>query len=197
MERLNPFRRKRGEIRAAAFCKPSPRRPATSNTPIPTPPEPVIVDPPIFSVRIPSSAKADVYKPLAEVISRSAHRAGESPQFVANLVSHFLESLTERLTRGEVITVPGFGRFAARWWHPGKKGGYGHAIPIFIPAHALRQELRWTVLPDRINPRALNRYRKRNAMGAMKGRERARTFITLQTQRRRLLDGDGKPPLSH
>jgi hypothetical protein len=186
---------------AAAFREPRPKpryRPDPSPAPVSFPEaRPLIVPPPVFACRVPRSSKSETYKPLKEVLERAAHRADESPQHMENLMSHFFEALVVQLTYGKVVTIPGIGRFAAGWWHPGRAGGVGHAIPLFIPARALRQELKATIPGERINRRSLNRYRKRNAIGGVKGRERERPFVTLQAQRKRLLDGDGRPPLSH
>lgn len=50
---------------------------------------------------------------LEAVIESAAREAGVSDHEMLRISTHFLEALADEMSRGKIITIPGFGKFAA------------------------------------------------------------------------------------
>lgn len=93
-----------------------------------------------MKIRIPSLAKKENAE-MASVIETAARRAGISDHEMLRLSTHLFEVLSDEISRGKIVTVPGFGKFAAIYLkHFRARAGVMRAR--FSPSYALINQVR-------------------------------------------------------
>jgi hypothetical protein len=142
-------------------------------------------------VHIPAGARSERAEPLAKVIAKTASKMECTSAFLEVALTHLIEGIVVELCHGQSVTLAGFGRFGTKPLNPGRGGGANYAVPVFAPARGLRHEIRDCVAPGRESERALAKYRKRNTIGGVPGRESSRTCWTQHQRRKRLLAKHG------
>jgi len=81
---------------------------------------------------------------LGEVIDTAARNAGITDDQMALYMSYFVEALADRVARGGIVTIPGFGKFAACLIHHPRTGrkmrprfaahaGWRHQVVLCAP----------------------------------------------------------------
>lgn len=81
---------------------------------------------------------------LGEVIDTAARNAGVTDDQMALYMSHFVEALADHVARGGIVTIPGFGKFAACLIHHPRSGrkmrprfsphaGWRHQVSLCAP----------------------------------------------------------------
>ena len=106
-----------------------------------------------------------------ECLEFAARKMGISEYAVAMTLSWFFEAVSERLSRGEIVTLPGFGSFgpmarSKRFYRD------GHEIRLFnnvVPAWAANPELGLRVA-TKVSVDHFNVYRFNNTLQAHRGK---------------------------
>lgn len=137
-------------------------------------------------VRVPQRPESDPARALDEAIRAAAQALGISPGMSAMIASHLFEQIALQLSRGRMVRITGFGMFATRWFRPGHLP-YGIAVPTFIPARGLRQEVRSCVMTSQVRDDQIRRYRKRHRVGSIPRRSSQRTWTAQGEERRQIL----------
>lgn len=124
-------------------------------------------------IRIPS-----LHRKTAESIKRciemAANRSGHSEEQVVQVVTLFLESVADEVTKGRAVSVPGFGMFVQS---AVSKLGRVWFRPNFIPSKPFRDQIRFATRPDEAVKLQARRYSRNHARGGDSGR---RAFAVLQ-----------------
>lgn len=76
---------------------------------------------------------------FADVIDRAAREAGVSDDQMLFYMSHFIEALADDVARGHIVTVPGFGKFAACYFKHHRNQPHSMQ-PRFSPAVGFVQQ---------------------------------------------------------
>lgn len=74
-----------------------------------------------------------------EVIEDAARNAGLSDDQMLLYMSHFIEALADRVSRGSIVTIPGFGKLAACYTFHHKSGR--RMRPRFVAHAGLRHQV--------------------------------------------------------
>jgi len=138
-----------------------------------------------MAVRIPVDARSDQAKPMRRVVEETARKLQTTGGYVELIMIHVFTALVAEVARGNVVNVPGFGIFGSKLWQPGKRGGLPHALPAFVASRDFRQEVRYSLWPEKV--KSLRKIRKRHACGGVPRKENRRSFWTLHRMRLRLL----------
>jgi nucleoid DNA-binding protein len=95
------------------------------------------------AVQIPFASKSDDMAPLRRCLQSAAERYGVTDYAVSAIMATFLEQLTNEVSGGNVVLIPGFGMFAAdrsRHWHKHPEKAY--CVPTFSAAGGFRAQVR-------------------------------------------------------
>lgn len=96
-----------------------------------------------MKLRVGGFGRADDHG-FRDVIDDAARAAGVDDATMLLHMSHFIEALADRVSRGSVVTIPGFGKFAACYLFRNKSGkrmrpkfaahaGFRHQVMLCAP----------------------------------------------------------------
>lgn len=114
--------------------------------------------------------------PLKKCIEMTARDSGYSEPEVARIMTYFLESIADEVSKGRAISIPGFGMFVQTCIRWNRKTLYR---PGFIPARGFRNQVRLGLRPDAVTTKAKQTY-KDNQTGALDKEKGDRTFTVMQ-----------------
>jgi nucleoid DNA-binding protein len=131
-------------------------------------------------VKIPMFPKAEDAKPLERCIEYASAKTGVDHYTAVLFLTHLLDQLADETTKGNVVSIPGFGLFAPVFMQRGKRPGAGadHVRPRFSPSQAYRNQVRVGCAPERAQT-----LRFRQHHDAQYGQPRARVFTAMENIR--------------
>lgn len=113
-------------------------------------------------------------------IEKAAVNSGVSEELTVLVMTHFLESIADEVTKGRAVTIPGFGMFVQvvrRWM------GKSLYRPGFLPAVPFRNQVKFGTRPLEDVTLQKRRFCKNHARGGDNG---SRTFDVMKTIRDRV-----------
>ena len=132
---------------------------------------------------LPDARSAD---PLRRIVQQAAARSGLSPQHVAIILSHGLEGIADEVSKGRVVTLPGFGAIfpvtrttRAR----GTRTKVTQTVVRFSAARGFREQVRHGAPPSETGRRRYVRHMRNHALGGPEGRCSERTFTAARAFR--------------
>lgn len=127
-------------------------------------------------IRIPFASKSEQYEPLRACIERAAIESGLTEFQVANVMSLFLEELSEQMGKNKLVRIPCFGIFGAKTWNRDyrkSKLKMPTCYPAFSGARPLRNLVSLKCTPTQTVLDAFLYHRKHvNSRGQERGKAR-------------------------
>lgn len=140
-------------------------------------------------MRIPFESRSEDGRPLQAILERTAAHTGLSTAQVAILMSHFFEHMSDEITHGRCVNVPGFGKIGP-WLIERKseraKGGRHRCKVVFSPSRGLAQQVAVSCPPNVGPKRQLVRHRRNHGAFARPGKEQARVFTAMKSFREQI-----------
>ena len=136
-------------------------------------------------VKIPFMAAAEDAAPLRQCIATAAREAGMSEHLVAILMSRFFEEISEQVSRGRVVRIPGFGIFGPRAWTP-RNAGLPYCFPAFSAARGFREQTKLCCPVDGAATEAVSRHRRHHHTSSRPERAHCRPFTAMRAFRSRV-----------
>jgi hypothetical protein len=140
--------------------------------------------------KIPFTSKGESSKPLKRCIRHAAQENGVSEFVVARVMADFLTQLAEEVSTGNVVSIPGFGKFGAIPVEPKRPrpNGQPFVVPRLYPARAFRNECDATcsVPRARKNVDALRGYARHQHPTSRPERAHSRVFTAMKSFKERL-----------
>lgn len=133
-------------------------------------------------VKLPMFPKAADAKPLERCIEYASSKTGVDHYTAVLFMTHFLEQLADETTKGNAVSIPGFGLFAPVFVQRGNRPGgvrvTDRVIPRFSPSQAYRNQVKVGCPPDRAQTLRYHQHRD-----AQYGEPRARVFTAMENVR--------------
>lgn len=132
-------------------------------------------------MKLPYFAKSADAQPLMRVIESVAARHGCSTYEVGLMMSSFFEFLADEVSQGNVVTLPGFGQFAAVLMERKcdlARDPTPRCKPEFSPSVGFIQQVRTCAPATRASKRKLDRHRRRNHPSSRAGKSASRVFAS-------------------
>jgi nucleoid DNA-binding protein len=132
---------------------------------------------------LPDPRSAD---PLRRIVQTVAARTGLSPQHAATIVSHFLEAVTDEVSKGRAVSMPGFGALfpvARSACARGTKTKVTQTVVRFSAARGFREQVRHGAPPSETGRRRYVRHMRNHALGGPESRCSERTFTAARAFR--------------
>ncbi len=116
-----------------------------------------------ITIHIPHERKSERHAALRRCIAKAARRCDCTEWMAGLLMAHFLEAITDAVTRGEEVVIPNFGRFGHYLKRPRKPGLKPYAQPTFDAAKGWNNQVRWCVIPKAGSMTRRKNYRQNHA----------------------------------
>ena len=140
-------------------------------------------------MRIPFESKTADGAPLQAILERTAGHTGLSTASVAIMMSHFFECMSDEITHGRCVSIPGFGKigpYLIERKSERAKGGSPRCRVIFSPSRGLAQQVALSCPPNLGPKRQLVRHRRNHSAFARPGKEQARVFTAMKSFREQI-----------
>ena len=135
-------------------------------------------------INIPFAPTTEAGQPLKRAIRRAAQENGVSEFTAGRIMSDFIAGIAEEMSVGNIVAIPGFGKFGTclGGWNKDK------VYPMFFPARGLHNEVRATCSQERATANAtkLKKYREKQHPSSHKDREKRRTMTAMRSFKERL-----------
>jgi len=137
-------------------------------------------------MRVPFFTKSERAAPLQRCIDHAAGEMGMSEYVVATTMSHFLEKVSEEVSRGRVVRLPGFGVFGPKMSR-GMHGCKPRYYPAFSAARCWRNLIVMFCKPTAADLEAVHRHQHNHVPSSGSTHVSSRPLTAHRGFRRQLL----------
>ncbi len=135
-------------------------------------------------LRIPFATKREDVQTLKDAICHAADQTGTSEWKVAIIISHFFESVADKVSAGNVVTMPGFGLFSAYLYE--REGQPSRVQPRFIAARPFRNQVNVCCPHWLAKNHKIESYRKSHHPSSRPDKSHSTTFGAMRAFRQQL-----------
>lgn len=142
-----------------------------------------------MQIRIPHATRQEEVQALKNAIERACVDSGVDEYTATMWLTRFLEAAADELTKGRVLSIPGFGLFVPYVLPPSRRGSATPVPPLctvrFSAARPLRNQVRYGTPNEANNGRYIKHCRNHHPSSDPK-KENQRVFTAMKGMRDRI-----------